>query len=83
MQTKSLPPPDKDIDVGVFSKAEGGGEKIKKRPTTIRTSSLEKKREEAAATLAITSYRHHGKQLVRDRRNAEPTVCETRAASEE
>lgn len=81
MQTKSLPPPDKDIDVGVFSKAEGGGKKKKeKRPTTIL---LGKKREEAAATLAITSYRHRGKQLVRDRRNAEPTVCETRAASEE
>lgn len=55
-----------------------------KKNTTICTSSpLGKKREEAAATLAITSYQHCGKQLVRDRRNAEATVCETRAAGEE
>lgn len=82
MQTKSLPPPDKDIDVGVFSKAgeEGGG---KKHNNSHILLGKEKKEEEAAATLAITSYRHRGKQLVRDRRIAEPTVCETRAASEE
>lgn len=81
MQTKSLPPPDKDIDVGVFSKAGGVG--VKKKEAQQFTHPPWKKREEAAATLAITSYRHHGRQLVRDRRNAEPTVCETRAASEE
>lgn len=72
--------------LGCFQKRRVGAKKKEKKRDPQQFAHppwKKKKREEAAATLAITSYRHRGKQLVRDRRNAEPTVCETRAASEE
>lgn len=43
MLTKSRPPPDKDIDVGVFSKAGGGGKGRKKKSTICTSSPLKKK----------------------------------------